>query len=78
MRVEYEDLVRIHTEYNPPVSDTYFSEMAEIISNNENTVNRHDSQISEKDLLEFIKDVDLESIDNNDKDDKDDSVIMLE
>ena len=69
LKIEYEELVRIHTEYSHPVSDSYFSEMAEIISNDENTSHRHDdSQISEKELLEFIKDIDLESITNNDND----------
>ena len=79
LKLEYEELVRIHTEYSNPVNESYFSEMAEIISNDENNSHRHDSQISEKELLDFIKDIDLESITNKDnKDDTDDSVILLE
>ena len=74
LTIEYEDLLRIHKEH-VPIYD-YFSEMVENITNREERTD--ENQVSEKELLEFIKDVDLESIDKDDKDDKDDSVIMLE
>jgi len=63
LTIEYEELLQIHTEQAPPIYD-YFSKMVETITNREERT--EESQSSENELLEFIKDVDFISITNND------------
>ena len=63
LTIEYEELLQIHTEQAPPIYD-YFSQMVETITNREEMT--EESQSSENELLEFIKDVDFISITNND------------
>jgi len=65
LTIEYEELLQIHTEQAPPIYD-YFSKMVETITNREERT--EESQSSENELLEFIKEVDLISIANYDDD----------
>ena len=65
LTIEYEELLQIHTEQAPPIYD-YFSQMVDTITNREEMT--EESQSSENELLEFIKDVDFISIANYDDD----------